>query len=404
MNSVLLIVRHEFLTTIRRRSYAVAVFGLPLIAAAIILVRSLVAGSSGAVSEFALPKAPAAPQGYVDHLGLLTTVPEPLAPAFVAYASEEEANQATAQDAIDGYFVIGDDFLDSGELIYYSREFNPLGAEARAQAFPYLVTVNLVDDPQLAALLWEPASLTEIALQARESTATGDIGSYWLPYAILIMFLVSLSMSSGWLLSSVTNEKDTRMLEVMLSSVSPFEMLLGKTIGLGAVGLLQVVVWLFASNLLLRLSGGLALPAGLEIGTSTLAWGLLFFLFGYALYAALVAGLGALAPSLRDASQATFLLYIPLMLPLWFVNSIITRPNGALALILSIFPFTAPVAMIARVARVSPPAWQLLLAAVLLLVAAYGTMRLVARLFRAQILLSGQSLSLARLRAAMTLD
>jgi ABC-2 type transport system permease protein len=188
----------------------------------------------------------------------------------------------------------------------------------------------------------------------------------------------------------------------MLSSISPLEMLAGKAIGLGAAGLLQLAIWLLAGNLLLGVAGSaLSLPAGFSLGTSAIAGGLLFFLLGYALYAALIAGLGALAPSLRDASQATIIVYIPLMVPLWLINSIMMQPNGAVAVALSIIPFTSPVVMAARLVRVSPPLWQVVLAAALLLVTAYGTLRLVARLFRAQTLLSGQPVSIANLRAAL---
>ena len=403
MKQAMLIAVHEFRAAVRRRSFAFVAVGLPTLAVAIVLLRGAIAGSGGATpTAIELPKAPLAPQGYVDNAGRITSLPEALSGAFRAYPDEEQARAATARGELDGYYVIPDDFVADGGLIYYSRDYNPLGAEARAEAFRYLITLNLTGDVELTSLLWQPVKLSEVSLEAREDAATGGAGIMWVPYALLMVLFVSLSMSSGWLLSSLTNEKDTRMLELMLSSVSPLEMMAGKAAGLGAAGLVQVAIWLFVGNLMLQVGGhSLSLPAGFSLGAAALSGSLLFFVLGYALYAAVFCGLGALAPSLRDASQVTILVYLPLMVPLWLINSIAMSPNGPLAVALSIFPFTSPIVMAARLTRVSPPAWQLALAVVLLLATAYGTMRLAARLFRAQTLLSGQPLSWARLRASL---
>lgn len=403
MSPLLIIARHELLHAVRRRSFLLIAFGLPLIAGAIAIVLSLAAGSpEDAAAQFAIPEGPTGPQGYVDHAGVIATIPESLEGAFVPFAGEAEARRAVAERRIDGYFVVPADFIETGDLHYYDRQFNPLGAEGRTLAFRYAITLNLAGDPELASLLWEPAQLQSISLEAREPADTGGMASFWLPYAILMILFISLSMATGWLLQSVTNEKDTRMLEIMLSSVHPRDMLMGKTIGLGLAGLAQVAIWLVTASLLLRLSGrALSVPEGLDIGAGTVIWGIVFFLLGYAIYASLIAGLGALAPSLREASSATFLVYVPLIVPLWFINAIISQPNSLLSVVLSLVPFTAPVAMIGRLVRVSPPAWQMALAVVLMLATAYLTVHLAARLFRAQTLLSGQPLSLARLGEAL---
>ena len=115
---------------------------------------------------------------------------------------------------------------------------------------------------------------------------------------------------------------------------------------------------------------GLVIQRGTSSGPETVVWGWSSS-SGLLLYAALIAGLGAwLQP--EGCQQATFLVYLPMLIPLWFINAIVNQPNGPLSVILSIVPFSAPVAMIARVAQVSVPAWQMALSLILLIAAAYG--------------------------------
>jgi len=126
-----------------------------------------------------------------------------------------------------------------------------------------------------------------------------------------------------------------------------------------------------------------------------LAWGIIFFILGYAVYASLMAGLGALAPNMREASQVTIVIMLPLIIPLFFSSSVfVSDPNGPIATVLSIFPLSAPVAMMARLASGGVPAWQLVLTAFLLAVTAVLIVRGVAGMFRAQALLSGQPIKI----------
>ena len=303
---------------------------------------------------------------------------------------------------IDGFLVVPATLLQQGEVIYYSRDFSPLSVDKRVAAFQYVVLANVAGSESLGSLLWQPARIREVALETNQEADTSRMATFWLPYAVLMILFLSLSMASGWLLQSVTTEKDSRVLEILLSTVSPGELLVGKTLGLGVTGLIQVALWMVTAVGLVRLGGhGLSIPAGFDISAGTVVYGVLFYLLGYALYAAMIAGLGALAPSLRDAGQVTFVVYMPMMIPLFFLNTIANQPNGGLAVSLSLVPFTAPVVMLARMVRVAPPVWQVALSALLLAVTAYGVMRLAGRLFRAQTLLSGQALSWGGLVGAL---
>lgn len=128
---------------------------------------------------------------------------------------------------------------------------------------------------------------------------------------------------------------------------------------------------------------------------SILIWGVIFFILGYSVYASLLAGIGALVPNLREASQATTVVILPLIVPMILNNVLIYSPEHPVSIILSIFPLTSPLAMMTRLATVTPvPAWQLALAILLLIATAYLIIRSVAGMFRAQTLLTGQQFSL----------
>ena len=177
-------------------------------------------------------------------------------------------------------------------------------------------------------------------------------------------------------------------------SVTPRQLLTGKIVGLGLVGLLQVVTWVGTGRILLARSGTtFNLPIAFQLPTSFLIWGLVFFLLGYAVYASLMAGLGALVPNLREASQATIMVIFPLMIPMFLNSILINEPDSLMSVFMSLFPLTSPVAMMTRLDFGGVPPWQILLAAVLLAGTAVFVVRAVARMFHAQTILSGQSFS-----------
>jgi ABC-2 type transport system permease protein len=204
------------------------------------------------------------------------------------------------------------------------------------------------------------------------------------------------------LLNSVSKEKGNQVIEVLLLSTSPRQLLAGKIIGLGVLGLVQTAIWIGTSYSLLALSGrNMSLPAAFALPPSLLIWGLVFFLLGYAVYASLMAGLGALVPNLREASQAVITVIWPLMIPMFLYVALLEYPHGALAVGLSLFPLTAPVAMMTRLAATTVPWWQLLLAVVILAATAVLVVRGVAGMFHAQTLLSGQPFSARRFFRAL---
>jgi ABC-2 type transport system permease protein len=139
------------------------------------------------------------------------------------------------------------------------------------------------------------------------------------------------------------------------------------------------------------------IAANFQLPSGFLVWGILYFLAGYLTYASLMAAIGALAPTAREGSQFTFIALLPLMAPVMINYIFIQHPNATLAIFLSIFPLTAPTAMLTRMAATNVPTWQALLGLGLLAATAYIFISLAARFFKADNLLSGASIQWKRL-------
>jgi ABC-2 type transport system permease protein len=400
MPKTFLVLKHEIITTIARRSFLLMAIGVPLVGALLMLGISYLSSrpdsqATGMVSDLFSGQAEKSglPEGYVDQAGILQAIPDGIpAGQFLPYPDRERAEQAVQAGEIGAYYLIPPEFMDTGEVIYNRPDFNPLSAFDQSGEMQWILTVNLLGgDEALASLVNQPLETETVSLAPAPERDEENPLTFFLPYAVTLLFYFVIIMSSSFLLNSVTKEKENRVLEILMISATPRQLLMGKITGLGVVGLLQTILWGGTAYALLRLSGRtLDIPAAFQLPPSILFWGLIFFLLGYAVYASLMASVGALVPNLREASQATFVVILPLLIPLMLISILIQDPNGALATALSLFPLTSPVVMMTRLAAGPVPVWQPVLAAALLLVSAVFIIRSTANLFRAQTLLSGQ--------------
>jgi ABC-2 type transport system permease protein len=285
--------------------------------------------------------------------------------------------------------------LESGDIIYVRPDFNPMGGSTQSSSIQALVAYNLTDgNLDLAYRVQNPINVTEVDIANTTQRESSNWLTFFLPYIITFLFYIVILTSSTLLLNTISNEKQNRVMEILMTSVTPRQLLTGKIIALGLVGLLQTVVWLGSGLLMLRFSGSaFALSSAFQLPVSVLAWGILFFIFGYALYASLMAGIGALVPNLREASQLTTIVILPMIIPLMFISALINTPDSPISVFFSLFPFTSPVGMMTRLSATNVPLWQTGLSILLLAATAVILVRASAGLFRAQNLLSGKSVS-----------
>jgi ABC-2 type transport system permease protein len=417
MRNVVLVIKHEIIKTIGRPAFWLMAFIFPLVIFGLtfgsqLLAQDMVDGedNGGLADALAGEEIGAtAPIGYVDLAGIVDPLPEDgTRDGLRAFADRDAAAAALQTDEISAYYVVPEDVVETGEVLLVQSSFTPFEQLGEDNALERAIMLNLAGDEDVAALLLEP--MPSVIVEKAQPDVSGpdrsqSPGAMMGSTVILFVFFFVLTMSSGYILRSVTKEKENRVVEVLLLSLRPRELMLGKMLGLGAVALLQMAIWLGASVMVLRegspIFGMAASLMRMSLPSGFIVWSLLYFLFGYLMFAALLGALGALAPTMREGSQFTFAVLLPLMIPMWLNTSFAQTPNGGLVTFLSLFPLTSPVSMMARYAATDVPIWQLGLSLVLLGLTAYGFVLLAARFFRADTLLSQAPLNLARIKAEL---
>lgn len=397
MNKTKTIIQNDISTILRSKSYLFTLFGLPILLVAIVLIVSIIsknAGGTGTIGQMDGPAAVSSLSGIVDKSGLIKTIPPEFADQAKLYPDAAAAIQDTLDKKLNGYYVFHEDYLKSGQIDYYPAVTSSSFVETTPPFLLAITEINLLQaSPETVKRIANPMNVEVVLPPAQaDSQPKGEL-AYFLPYAVTMLFYVLLISVSTTMFNSVTKEKENRVMEILLTSVSPTSLLAGKIIARGFTGLLQVSTWLLAGFLLMNLGKtSMPIPANASIPLSLIFWAIIFFVLGYAIYASLMAGLGAMVPNLREGSQTTIAVIFPLIIPLFFMNNLIAMPNSPISVALSLIPFTAPVAMMARIAGGQVPLYQIILSALIMAVTAYLVVKAAARIFRAQYLLSGSSI------------
>ena len=241
----------------------------------------------------------------------------------------------------------------------------------------------------MARRVWAPLRLESRGLT---ESGAGDrrgrfaaVSTFVVPYVFTLLFMLSILSSAGYLLQSVAEEKANRVIEILLSSLTPEQLLAGKVLGLCAAGLTQLSAWI-----LIGITPALYLLPYLELRWSQLVVAVIFFFLGFLLYGTLMGGSGALGNNVKESQEAAIVWTFSAVSPIFFMTVILAAPNGAFARVLSYFPLTAPVTIMLRVSAAPVPAWDIALAGGILAVSLLLFVRLAAKLFRLGSLLYGK--------------
>jgi ABC-2 type transport system permease protein len=404
MKKTVLVMLHEIRATLGRKTYVLFAFGIPLVLGVVALIvmvinrdaswapfASTATAGSGAAKHTA--------EGYVDQGGLIRELPADTPTDWLnRYPDEAAAQAALEAEEITAYYIIPADYVETGQVTYVTPQHNPISDKVNMDGIEWILLVNLLADAELAAEVWNPLDVTVTALESAEVEAGEDswIVEFFPTLMVLLLYMVIL-MPAGGLVNAVTDEKKNRVMEVLMSSMSPGQMMAGKILALGLLGLLQMALWVSVFWAVVSFGGKpLNIPPGFSVPNQLLFWAFVYGLLGYAMYGAQMAGLGTLVPDLKDARGASVIVLSPLIVVYMFAIVIYEAPHGPFALVMSLFPLTSPVGMMARMTQTTVPLWQAVLAAALQLLAAILIVRIVARLFHAQNLLSGQPFSVQR--------
>ena len=341
----------------------------------------------------------ATPIGYVDHVGfLLDPIPAPLPEPpdkpvkMIAFASEDEAQSALDAGEIQAYYIIPEDYFSTGKLnvVYYANVKSP----ARVQFYDFL-TANILreTDPAIASRIINGAEITVQSADGKRSVSTGDWFSVILPMIIALGFIVAMFSTGGYLMQAVVEEKENRTMEVIVTSVSTNQFMAGKIIGDTAIGLTQILVWgLFIAIGVIAGRESLDFLRGVRISPQTILLIVLIILPSFLTVAALMATIGATVTDAREGQQMTGLVALPIWIPYMFMFTMLNNPNSPVAIILSMIPLTAPLAILVRDGVTVLPAWQVALSSAIQILAAVGAIWLAGRAFRLGMLRYGKRL------------
>ncbi len=397
MRQILKIARHEYVTNVRRAGF---IFFTLLIPALGIITLVITAFFSGQASRFFVSQfAPTTEKvGVVDQSGLFTPIRPQYANRYIAFPDESAAKAALLSKQVSAFIVIAPDYLQSGKVTSYAQ-----GGALSAVSFEDSTTLRaffvegLLDgkvDSTLLKRASQPINLTPVSLDEKGNPTTSQpfslVAGFLAPYFLSVFLVVAIFTSSGYLLRSVSEEKETRVIEVVLSSVSATELLGGKVIGLGALGLTQVAVWLIS---VFALSGGLgAIVASAVIILNPAAFVLaaVYFVLGYVVFGIIMAAAGSLGTNMRESQQLGGIFSFAAAIPYMLAGFLFTNPNAPLARVLSFFPLTAPTMMMLRLPLGPVPTEDIIGSIIILLLTIPIVLWAGAKIFRMGLLMYGK--------------
>ncbi len=391
MNKTLLILRHEFLHTIKRRGFIIMTLIVPLVALLAMGVLQLISG----IAE--PPVAEEVTIGYVDKSGGFEGYTQQDKVNLVRFDTQDDATEALVEGDIKEYFVIPPDYISTGVVSRYTLEKQLEAPADIATAIRNFLLSNLLADKVPAATVDRvEAPLNLVTTRLTETGAIapeqGGFGNFIIPVVFSLLLSLSIVFSSTYLLQGLGEEKENRLIEILLSSVSARQLLTGKVFGIGAAGLAQVVVWVISVPILLSLAsstfGGFI--STIQLPANFLVLAVVYFILGYLLFAVLSAGIGAISSNTREGQQLIAIFTLSLFIPLWFMSLLMLFPNNPIWVVLTIFPITAPVEVMIRLGVSDIPAWQLAASIAVLVLSIIGILSLTIKVFRTYLLMYGK--------------
>jgi ABC-2 type transport system permease protein len=413
----------EFLTAVKRAGYLIATFGMPLFV-----------GAYGAV--VAIPAYFAAQQdlkealyGVVDRAAVMNLegdvnapmiqVPEELQTTFRSMGQDKllehalgDSNfvfrpfngEAGAADAllagtIEGYFVLPEDYVATGRVEIYSPDTVNLSRSDSRAAFANLLRERLangrVEGPLAARLVSPVADPRRFSIRRNGEVADGGQAASILrlavPLAFIVLFLISILMTAGYLMQGTATEKENKVVDVLLASANPDEILAGKLLGLGGAGLLQIAVWL-----IMALGTGigvvpLLVASGIQIPWLAVALAIPLFLISFLFFGSLILGTGSLGANMREAQQLAMVWSLTAALPLLLMSILVREPHGTVARVLTWIPFSSGSVIMLRAGLDSASLawWEIAGATLVLIVSTLLAIRFGAGLFRVGLLSAG---------------
>jgi ABC-2 type transport system permease protein len=322
------------------------------------------------------------------------------------YAIEVDANSTDAERTvlrnrvnsgdIDGYLWLSDDAVAARKVTYFGRESagfmekSWLSGQLDRAILLQELSHRGVSGAQADELL-KPVKLETMRVEAGKETKANDRCMFFAIFAMVMLLYTAVIFYGVSVMRAVLEEKNSRVMEVLLSSATSTELMAGKLIGVGAVGLTQIGIWIVMAGVYAFPALAASASTGeIHIPPLTLAAFALFFLLGYLLFSSIYAAIGAIITSEQEGQQLQFIIVLPLIISVFMMGPVMRAPDAPVAVWSSMVPFFSPALMYLRIAVQPPPVWQIALSLTLLLGTIAGILVLCARIYRIGILMYGK--------------
>jgi len=306
-----------------------------------------------------------------------------------------QPRSALLSGQVQEYYVIPSDYLATGTVARYSIKRGLDASTMRDGSLESFFISNLLEGkvpPDLVARVKAPATVVPVVVSEDGQTSQGDstLLSMITPYIFGVLLAIAIFSSAGFLLQGLVDEKENRVIEILLSSVSAQQLLIGKILGLGAAGLLQMIVWVAAGRAIATFTATPSLLGNISIPPLVMALGLVYFVLGYLLFAALMASVGSLGTTMRESQQLGSLFSLSAALPIILSGFLLNNPDHPVARAMSFFPLTSPMTVMLRLGMTEVPAWEWALSIVILLGSVVLAFIGAAKIFRTTLLMYGK--------------
>lgn len=412
MNKILAILKREYLTRVKTKGFIIGTFLLPVfIVAASLLPALLMQVNKGEAKRIVI----------VDQTNRLQ---QPLSESFAAAKdkndkplfkvitaksassleeTKESLNRMVADKELDIFIILPDSVFENNKFELYAKNVGNFGLIQRVErtvsdAIHNIRFSEAGMDADLVRQLNRWVSATTFKVDEKGSKQQRAEVSFIFSLIMGMMLYMMLILYGMFVLRAVIEDKNSRVVEVIISSVKPYQFMAGKVLGIGATGLTQFVIWILTA--ILASTYGLTMAQSFSGGASSFSlpsisnWVyvafVFYFLVGYFFYAALAAGVGSMVNNESEAQSYQWIVIMPIILSFFLMFAVNNTPDSTLAVILSLIPFFTPILMFARILQGAAPLWQVLLSVGIMGLSLWGVLWLTGRIFRIGILMYGK--------------
>jgi len=400
-NRVWVVARQAYVIHVRRAGFIIMTAIIPVLGALVLLIGFFFGGEARQLGKVFAEQIEDTNHriGIVDRSGYFSPILPEYKGNFTLYPDEQQAEDALRTEQVSQILIIKSNYLESGQVIAVTlgSGFDAAAVSDSSRIRAFFVEHLLRDKvpPALRERIAHP-----LAVEPRIITSSGAtqgegpwtfVFNFIVPYILSWFLVMTIFVSSGYLLRSVAEEKESRVIEIIVSSIRPTELMAGKIVGMGALGLTQVLIWVLTA---LGFGSGavavLAAPGTGILPARVLILAVVFYVLGYSLYAILMAGVGALGTTAQESQQLAGIFSLFAMIPYMFSGLLFTNPNAPIARILSFFPLTASTMMMLRLPLGNTPVVDIIGSIISVLIAIPLALWVSTKLFRFGLLVYGK--------------